>query len=194
MDTSDWIALGALVVAAGGFGVSLWALMYARRSAQAARDSADEARQLREIEADRRTEEKEKRHEELSPDLPAEIRTELEGARAAGHVSLFGSIRVDRAYRVRAYGRVEDSLVPLSLPSVLPGHGEPVRFAIEHWSDGQDEPRTAEILFKFWPPVEGVDRGELWSCGCGRPGGETLEGTGHWERRVRVNYRSPFAV
>lgn len=188
MEASDWIALAALVVAAAGFVVAVWAIVYSRRSSQASRDSADEARRLREIEADRRTDEKERRHEEVAPDLPPEIEAELVGAHVAGHVSLFGAIRMDRAYRVRAYGRVEASLVPLSLPSVLPGRGELVRFAIEHWTDGQEEPRTAEIMFKFWPPVDGVDRGEVWSCGCGRPGGETLEGPGHWERRVKVSF------
>jgi hypothetical protein len=66
-----------------------------------------------------------------------------------------------------------------------------MQFAIEPWGSGREEPGTKEILFKFWPPVEGVDRGEVWSCGCGRPGGETMEGPGHWERRVKVILSRP---
>lgn len=180
MDTSDWIALAALVVAAAGFGVSVWAIVYARRS-------ADEARRMREIEADRRADEKERRHEELAPDVPAEIEAELGGAWQLGHGSLFGSFLVGRPYRVRAFGRSGESLTPLSLPSIAPG-GELIRFAIEPWSPGRNRPAIQEILFKFWPPVEGVDRGEVWSCGCGRPGGDTMEGPGHWERRVKVGF------
>lgn len=187
MEASDWIALAALVVAAAGFGVSVWAIVYARRSAQASRDSADEARRLREIEADRRADEKEHRHEQLAPDLPAEIEAELGGAWSAGQGTLFGSIRVDRAYRVRAFGRAGESLTPLSLPSVAPA-GERVRFAIEAWASGRREPNIKEVVFKFWPPVDGADQTSAWNCGCGRPTGETMDGPGHWERRVRVGY------
>ncbi|TYK45103.1 hypothetical protein [Actinomadura decatromicini] len=188
MDTSDLIALAALVVAAAGFGVSVWAIVYSRRSAAASRDSADEARRLREIESDRRTDEKQRRHEELAPELPPEIEAVVGGAWQLGMGALYGTIRVRRSYRVRAYGRAGESLTPLSLPSIVPA-GEPLQFVIEPWTSALrtgGEPSIKEILFKFWPPVEGVDHGEVWSCGCGRPGGETMEGPAHWERRVRV--------
>lgn len=201
MSKAEWIAsiIGGVGAVTGmvSLVVAIVAVRHSRRSADHAGRSADhageaavEARRLREIEADRRTDEKERRHEELAPDLPSEIEAELGGAWSAGQGTLFGSIRVDRAYRVRAYGRAGESLTLLSLPSVAAGR-ERVRFAIEPWAPGRDEPGTTEILFKFWPPVESVDRGEVWSCGCGRPGGETMEGPGHWERRVKVIFSRP---
>lgn len=198
MDTSDWIAVAAVVVAVVAAGISAYAIKYARQSAVhagasvvEARRSADEAARLREIEADRRSEEKQRRHEELGPNLPAEIEAVL-GARtfAGGGGALYGEIQVDRMYRVQAFGRVGPSLTQLMFPSVTPAHGS-VRFVIEPWVQGRVEPSVEEIVFKFWPPVEGVDRGEVWSCRCGQATGETLDGPGHWERRVKVNYYRP---
>lgn len=184
MDSSDWIALAALVVSVVSGGGAVW---YARQSAAEAGRSADEAERLTRIEADRRSEEKERRHEELAPNLPVEIEAALGGAVSAG-AALYGLVQMDRAYRVKAFGRSGPSLTQLAFPSVTRAR-EPVRFVIEPWTEGSVEPSIKEIVFKLWPPAEG-DVGNVWSCGCGRAAGETetVDGPGHWERRVKVNY------
>lgn len=188
MDASDWIALSALVVAAASCAVAVWAIVYARRSAQASRDSADEARRLREIGADRRTDEKEQRHEHLAPELPSELEAEFrENERlGGGHGSLFGAITIPRSYRVKAVAVMGQSRTELGLSMVV-APGREVEFQIEPWHPDQEAARTTEILFRFWPPIEGDDV-PTWGCGCGRPTGETLDGPGHWEQRVKVNY------
>lgn len=186
MDASDWIALGAFGVSLASFVVAGIAIVYSRRAAQAARDSADEDRRLREIEADRRVDEKEHRHESLAPDLPGEIQGALR-PRTGGDGAMYGAVEVNRAYRVRAFGRAGMSLEEITLPTVTPVN-EPMEFMIERWAPGRREPAVKEVVFKFWPPVEGADETSAWSCGCGRPTGETMDGPGHWEHRVLVSY------
>jgi hypothetical protein len=189
MGTSDLIALAALMVAAAGLGLSVWALVYSRRSAAASRDSADEAKRLREIEAERRAEERERRHEELGPVLPGQIEAEFRENRrlGGGHGSLFGAITLPRGYRVKAEARIGRSRTELSLGMVV-APGREVEFQIEPWHPEQEKPRTDEIVFRFWPPVEGADDVSAWACGCGRPSGEAMDGPGHWEQRVKVSY------
>lgn len=188
MDTSDWIALAALVVAAAGFGVSVWAIVYSRRSAAASRDSADEARRLREIEADRRADEKESRHERLDPGLPSELEAEFRANEeiGGGHGSLFARITVPRGYRVKAEALMGQSRQGIGLGLVVEANRE-VEFQIEPWFPNQEKPRTKETVFRFWPPLEG-DNVPVWGCGCGRPTGETVDGPGHWEQRALVKF------
>ncbi|GAA3957228.1 hypothetical protein GCM10023085_44690 [Actinomadura viridis] len=199
MNGAEW---GALVIggvgAATGIGslvVATVAVRYAKRSAHHAGrsalhagESAAEARHLREIEADRRAEEKEYRHEELAPNLPSAIDAAFK--RDVNGGALYGSITLDRQYRVRAFGCAGESLTELALSSITPLN-EAMEFVIEAWAPGQVRPRLVEIIFKFWPPVEGSGHQQVWSCGCGRPNGDSLGGDGHWERRVKVSYYSP---
>ncbi|MEO3786962.1 hypothetical protein ABGB12_26870 [Actinocorallia sp. B10E7] len=65
-----------------------------------------------------------------------------------------------------------------------------MRLHIEHWPTGREEPKTQEVLFKFWPPLE-ADDADPWSCHCDKPTGETMDGPGHWEQRVQVEYYDP---
>lgn len=186
MDTSDWIALAAFVVAVA-------AAVFARQAVVQARRSADEAARSNEIDEDRRREEREKRHEDLAPEMPGEIDASFRPNRrlGGGHGSLFGTIKVPRGYRVKAEAvTTARSRTELSLGMVVPPDRE-VEFQIEPWHPEQGAPRTEEIVFRFWPPVEGADDVPSWSCGCGRPGGATLDGAGHWERRVKVTFRRP---
>lgn len=204
MDSSDWIALVALVVSIVSGGA---AIKYARRSAVEAkrsadhagesvveaRRSADEAKRMRELEEDRRREERERRHEDLAPVLPGEIDAAFKPNQrlGGGHGSLFGTIKLPRGYRVRAEAvTASGSSAELSLGMVVPPDRE-VEFQIEPRHPDQPAPRTEEIVFRFWPPVGDSDGVPGWSCECGRPTGGTLEGAGHWERRVKVNFRRP---
>jgi hypothetical protein len=200
MDTSDWIAVAAVVVAVVAAGISAYAIRYARQSAVhagasvvEARRSADEAAKMRELDEDRRREERERRHEELAPDLPGEIDASFRPNQrlGGGHGSLFGTIKLPRGYRVKAEAiATAGSRTELSLGMLVPPDRE-VEFQIEPRHPDQQELRMEEILFRFWPPVEGVDEVPSWSCECGRPTGGTLEGAGHWERRVKVTFRRP---
>lgn len=213
MDAADWISLSiaavaaatgiaALVVAVLSYNRSKDSIEQAKRSADQAersadhagdavveaRRSADEAERMREIEAGRRADEKELRHEKLAPELPAEMEAVLGGRfLAPGGGELYGSIEVSRTYRVTAFGRAGASETPLAFPATTRPNEE-MRFVIEPWPPARTRPSFEEIVFRFWPPVEGVDQGDMWSCNCGRPGGETMDGAGHWERRVKVNY------
>lgn len=185
MTRSDWIASAAAVAAFLGVAVALWALVYARRSAA-------EARRLRELEADRREEERQRWHEELGPDLPGEIVAEFRPhpRLGAGMGSLWGKVSFPKTYRVKAVARMGQSRTDLSVP-MLVERGQTVDFEIELWHPDQERAKTDEIVFKVWPPVRDADDTPAWSCGCGRPTGESLDGEGHWGQRVKVIYEKP---
>ncbi|WP_162642339.1 hypothetical protein [Streptosporangium sp. 'caverna'] len=183
MDAGDWIAVAALVVAlAAGY--------FAAISARAARRSANEAARLSGIEAERRRDEREERHERLAPSHPGSIVAVLEESAVGGPKNLFGSITVPRDYRVQAEGWVRDSYTLLSLPLLLHAN-RPYRFHIEHWPPDREEPQTQEVRFHFWPPVD-VDDTDPWTCSCGRPTGENADSFGHWELRVPITYEPPM--
>lgn len=195
MEASDVIALAALVVAvaglgiaAAGLGIAVHAAVSAHRSAKSSARSADEAARSRVIDEERRRDEREERHDGLAPKVPAEIKAEFRPNErlGGGHGSLFGSITMPRGYRVKAEALMGQSRSELGLGMVA-APGREVELQIEPWHPDQEAPRVAEIEFRFWPPLEGDDV-PSWSCGCGRPTGETLEGRGHWEQRVRVDY------
>lgn len=194
MDMSDLIALGAAVVAAAGLGVSVWALVYASRSAAAARDSADEAARLTRIEEERRREERQRWHHEREPDLPPEV--ELKYRDSPGHGpgdgALWATVTFPGTYQVRAFAMAGPSWTPLSLNSVTKP-GQAVELMVERWPRGKETLHTEEILFRFWPPEQ---RGgtAAWRCDCGAPVRVSEEGEGHWERRVKVTYRHPFVL
>lgn len=194
MDTSDWIALAALMVAVAGFGVSVWAIVYSRRSAQASRDSADEATRMRELDEDRRREERERWHQEREPVLPGVIEAEYRDSpgHGPGYGALWGTISVPHAYRVRGFAVAGQSWSPLSLDSPIKPN-QPIEFMIERWQPGKEMLHTDELVLRFWPPGEAEDGTAVWRCDCGRSAQETQEGHGHWERRVKVNYQQPFA-
>lgn len=192
MNSSDWIALAALLVAVAGTGS---ATFYARRSAKTAEDaaasarkSADEAAALTAIEADRRREEKDRWHHELAPSLPNEIVATLEKG-PYNQYSVIGALTLagTKAYRVDAEALfVRGGGTPVSLPLVLePGAHT---FHIEHWAPDQEFPAVGAIAFKFWAPVE-QDETELWDCPCGQPTAETAGRGGHWTRTIRVAFK-----
>lgn len=195
MDTSDVIALGALLVAAAGLGLSVWALVYSRRSAAAARDSADEAAQLTRIEEERRRAERQRWHHEREPDLPPEV--ELKYRDSPGHGpgegALWATVTFPHVYQVRAFAIAGQSWTPLSLDSVTKP-GRAVELMVERWPSGKETLQTEEILFRFWPPPEREDGLAVWRCDCGRSVRVSEEGEGHWERRVKVAYRHPFVL
>lgn len=183
MDASDWIALGALAVALAGFGVSVWAIVYSRRS-------ANEARRIREIEADRRTQEKEQRHEALAPNLPGELEAQYQEGpgHAPGEGVLFVRFRVPRMYRVRAFARAGESTEQLHL-DVVAKPDRDLEVVIERWHPERTEPRTEEVLFRFWAPTSEDAHLANWHCPCDRwMTGEVTEAEGHWEYRVKVSF------
>lgn len=195
MSTAERVAsiIGGVGAVTGiaGLVVSIVSIRYVKRSTAHAGESAVESRRLREIEADRRVEEKERRHEDLAPNLPGELELEFRANErlGGGHGSLFGAITLPRGHRVKAEAlMVGGSRSELSLGMVTAADRE-VGFQVEPWHPEQEKPRTEEIVFRFWPPVEGADDVPAWGCGCGRPTGEGMDGPGHWERRVTVSYQ-----
>lgn len=199
MDSSDWIALVALVVSIVSGGA---AIKYARRSAVEAkrsadhagasvveaRRSADEAAKMRELEEGRRADEKERWHHDHEPDLPGEIKAKMRRSGAGDAGALRGEITVPGVYRVRADAVAGAASTQIALDGVTKAN-QPMEFMIERWAPGKTKPDTEEILFRFWPPVEGVDGVGVWACDCGRSVEAVDSEPGHWERRVKVIYR-----
>lgn len=199
MDSSDWIALAALVVSIVSGGA---AIKYARRSADEAkrsadhagesvveaRRSADEAAKMRELEEGRRADEKERWHRDHEPDLPGEIKAKMRRGGAGDAGALRGEITVPGVYRVRADAVSGNASTQIALDSVTKAN-QPMEFMIERWAPGKTKPDTEEIVFRFWPPVEGVDGVGVWTCNCGRSVDAVDSEPGHWERRVKVIYR-----
>lgn len=183
METSDWIALASAIAAVA-------AVVYTRQSVKSARRSADEAARMRQLDEDRRGEERERWHHECEPKLPAEIDARYRSSGEDGDGALFGEITVPRMYRVRAEAVSGASRRQLSLDTVT-RPDQPIEFMIEPRPPGATTVNTEEIVFRFWPPVEDTDGTGLWSCGCGRPNGQSMSGPGHWERPVRVRFRQP---
>ncbi|MEU9886966.1 hypothetical protein [Sphaerisporangium sp. NPDC051011] len=191
----DWPAFTVSVLALGVSGFALRQNRKAREvaeaseksaaiSAAAATKSADEAARLTQIEAARDRVANEASHRQLAPAHPGEIAATLEGE--AHNASLFGSITLTGTYRVQAQGVVGETRTAISgLPLLLHAH-KPHRFHIEHWPKDRKRPQTTEILFRFWPPIAEIDDTDPWTCPCGRPTGETMNGPGHWEMRVPV--------
>jgi hypothetical protein len=157
-------------------------------AAETGRRTADEAAALTEIERDRRQSERQERHENHAPLSPGRIIAELRDGTATA--SLFGSITVTAGYRVLADAQfATGGSTRIGLPSILHPN-QPYDFQIEQWPPGSTQPVTKEIRFRFWPPIEG-DGVDGWTCPCGRPTGESLDGPGHWEWRVPVVYNPP---
>lgn len=193
MSTSDWIALTAVVVTVAGLGVAVIAAYFARVSAragnvsaEASRRSAEEAAAIVAIERERRSEEREVRHADLAPPNPGEIITELRPNPRTGQSSLFGTITLPRGYRVRAARKYADGGSSDIGIAMLPPPNRVVDFHIEHWPPGATDVQTQELVFKFWPPLD-IDDTDTWSCPCGRPTAEAMDGPGHWEWRVGVS-------
>jgi hypothetical protein len=143
---------------------------------------------MRELEEGRRVEEKERWHRDHEPELPGEINSKRRVGEGGDPGGLYGEITVPRVYRVRA-----DAVSgPMSRQIALDGvtkAGQSLEFMIEQWVPGQTKPETEEIVFRFWPPVEGTDGTGVWTCACGRAAQEAGDGPAHWERRVKVKYR-----
>lgn len=157
----------------------------ARVSAEASRRSADEAAALTRIEGERRSEERERWHHELGPGAPSAIVAELREGTATS--SLFGSIIVPRGYRILADAQFHSGgSTRIGVPTPLRAN-QPSEFQIEQWPPGATRPVSKEIRFRFWPPLEG-DGVDVWTCPCGRPTGESMDGPGHWEWQVPVVY------
>jgi hypothetical protein len=193
---SDWVgflgAAGGLIGAVGGIGgafVAAAAKRDSRRSAAASERSA-EAAERSALAADRSADadtvvagiEQAQQHRELKPPAPAFIEAFYKGN------SLFGKIKVPHDYRVAADGVYgTDASHQIGLPMLLRANQQQ-EFQIEPWPAGSKEPKTKEIRFRFWPPLESDDA-PSWGCPCGEPMGETLDGPGHWEWVVPVVYQ-----
>lgn len=206
MTTADKIALASTIVAIIATLIAVPSVLYARvaaraatdsaltgrlsaaasqESAEASRRSAEEAAKITVIETARRAEERQRLHDDLGPKPPGEIAAELHKGSATD--SLFGSITVPRGYRVIADALyVSGGSTRVALTSIIhPNRRED--FQIEPWPPGSKHPVTKEIKFRFWPPLE-VDNLDTWTCPCGRPTGESMNGPGHWEWTVPVSY------
>lgn len=159
------------------------------RSAVAAEKSANEAAELNRIEQERRKDEREREHRELAPEIHGEIVAELRDGRATP--SLWGAITVPgNDYRVRATAVFEGgSSTELGIDHVIHS-GQRVEIHIEQWPPGSERPKTKEIRFQFWPPIEG-DGVDVWTCPCDRPVDESTGAPGHWERTCRVVFEPP---
>lgn len=156
-----------------------------RDSAEAARRSADEAAALNEIEAERRVEERARWHHELGPTPPGKF--VAESRKGTPTDTLVAAITVPRGYRIRAEAIFHDGgSTSAGLGNVLRPNQE-AEFHFEQWPPGRKQAVTKEIWIRFWPPLDG-DNVEVWTCSCGRPTGEALDGPGHWEWTVPVVY------
>lgn len=174
-------AIGGIIGTGGG----MVGIVIAGLAKRHARESAEEAAKLTAIEQERRAEERERRHEDLAPQLPGEIVMELRDGRATQ--SLFGAITVTRSYRVQAEALFRSGGKSLlGMPAVLRPH-QRVEFEVEKWPAGATQPKTEAVKFRFWPPIEGDDV-DTWACPCSKPTGESLDGPGHWECTVPVTY------
>jgi hypothetical protein len=145
----------------------------AREAAASARRSADEAARVAAIQVAAR-------HEALAPTqrtVPTHV------TRSAVGTNLFGEIRVDRDYRVRAQAVRDNANWSISVPDLLRAH-EPYRFHIELWPRGRTKAEAQAVVLKFWPPID-ADEVEQWTCDCGKPltGGSERD-PGHWEIRL----------
>jgi len=187
MDTSNTIALGALLVAIAGLGVSVWAVVYARRS-------ANEARHMRQIEAERRRDEREDWHRDREPNLPPEVELEYRDSpgHGPGNGALWATVAIPDSYQMRAFAVAGDTWFPLS-PNPITRPGWPAELLVEQWPHGKTDLEVKELVFRFWPPSAGESGAAQWRCDCGRPTQVREEGKGHWERHVKVRYHQPFA-
>jgi hypothetical protein len=190
---SDWVgflgAIGGVIGAVGGIGgafVAAAAKRDSRRSATASERAADAAERSA-FAADRSADadtavagiEQAQQHRALAPPAPSSIEAFFKSN------SLFGKITVPHDYRAAAEGVYDTGGVhQIGLPMLLRAN-QPREFQIEPWPAGSKETKTKEIRFRFWPPSESDDA-PPWSCECGAPAGETLEGRGHWEWLVPV--------
>lgn len=190
LNADNWIAIGSCIVAIVGVGT---AVIYARRSAKASANSAKSAEKSAEEAATISQIERDRRHDDLAPPHPGEIKAEEEpDARLGrGHYTAFGSITVPRDYRVKAEAWNGTALTPIDLPLLLRAN-QPQRFFIDRTSNGKSN--VTEIRFQFWPPVPNLDDTDAWACPCARPTGDGATGRGHWELRVPVAYMPEIQV
>src|SRR5439155_25923889 len=94
---------------------------------------------------------------------------------------------VARGYRIQAEAILDSGTsTSAGLGNVLHPNREE-KFHFEQWPPGSKKAKTREIRIRFWPPLDG-DGVDVWDCPCGRPTGESMDGPGHWEWRVKVEY------
>ena len=171
-DGPTWTDVVGVIGGIIGTGLGGVSAVIAGLAKKHARESAEEAAEVRRIEADRQ-------HEDLKPVAPAKIETELRDD------TLWGSVTVqDRDYLVSATGiystggEYQIELIPRLLRA-----NQPREFPIESWPEGATGPKTREIRFRLWPPNDGASS---WACRCGRPEGEDANSDGHWQWVVPV--------
>ncbi|MEH1058343.1 hypothetical protein V6U89_24425 [Micromonospora sp. CPCC 206171] len=152
------------------------------RSADAAQESARQAAEVARME-------REREHDRLSPGPVPHMNVELESNPRGASLprTLFGVVSVPRDYRVRAEAVIEGGgHTALGLPLLLHA-GRSYRFTIEQWPPGRMNPQVEFVLFRFWVPVEEIDKVAGWDCPCDRP---MIDGSdrGHWEWRAPIQY------
>lgn len=145
-------------------------------SALAAEASAQEAARTGRLAADAQ-------HEALWSSAPDSIVARVEGDQLVGEFAPPRDCRVI-AFAMGAGGKRWHKI---NVPHVVHAN-QTVRLHIELWPEGKEVPDTENVLFQFWPPVEGDDA-TLWTCRCGGPTSQTEAGPGHWEWRVGLNSR-----
>jgi hypothetical protein len=191
MSTSDWIALGAAVIAALSLGVSGWATCYARSSAKsnkvmaAANEAmAEEAKESRVLAAGQRRADMDQVHHDHAPQIPDEIVASVEHGQPNGSLVGLLTLAGHKTYRVDGEALFNGGgSTPLSLPFLLTPGSHTVH--IEHWAPDQEAPKVEAVRLWFWPPVAGDDA-DVWECPCGKPTAETAALGGHWSRTIPV--------
>lgn len=176
MSGADWTDIVGAVGGVVGTGVGGASAVIAGLAKRHARESAEEAAKVADIEADRQ-------HTDLMPEAPAKIDAQLR------HETLWGSITVRKFdYLVSAVGLYNTGGErQLEVPQVLRAN-QSHEFPIEPWPYGSTEPKTGEIRFSLWPPGDGASS---WHCRCGRPEGQDAAKDGHWQWIVPVVFDPP---
>ena len=198
MSASDWIAIAALVVAAGSLVYGRVSARASKDSARSGRDSADAAKisaeasriaaeasaGLTAIEADRRQEERRRFHHEHRPlPVPAEFRATVR--KAMGKESWHTELIVQGNYRFAAVG-IFSTGGETTLASGVLRANQPYDLHIEPIPPGAAEMKINKIKLKFWPTIEGDEGADPWECPCGAPL-DSFSGDGHWTWTIPVD-------
>jgi hypothetical protein len=155
----------ALLVSIGALAVS-W--LYGARSANSARESADDARKVRKAELERE-------HRDYPPVL-GDLEFVWETNPRTNKPNQFMTFRLSRTYRV--FGdAVNDNDSRSPLGNGMGGAFESGTIHRIFVSDDINPPKAVEL--RFFPPVDG-DPGETWSCPCDRDAVPDVQKKGHW--------------
>lgn len=169
----------ALLVSIGALVIS-W--VYGARSAQAAKDSANEAKKVRQAELERE-------HRDYTPVLN-DLSFPWERNPRDGENIQFLNFTLPKTYRV--FGNlIHDTGGRSPLGNGLGGALEAGTPQYIYVSGSSNQSEAVEL--RFFPPVSG-DPGEAWSCPCDRDSTPDGDKTGHWVVRLQVPSRQSSRV